>query len=357
MTNIEDVQFCDIDLSSITLNNAIEQENECVICSTPYNAQHVPLRLSCCNQLIGHTCFSKYALDRKRNYIKHNQTLQDFSVQCLFCKGAPEFSMHESVSEGSLLSTPSTQAQQSTDVEPVTPMYSEQSLSDANILCLKCYTAIEEHSVTKLCGCCGKVFHIECAESIQEELKNIKAYQVLRGFNCGNCTIDKHMLQESLVYVLDSDVSMKIPHLLACVPDCNYLVSVLVSHACGASYNKGNPWKSQDLIANYPEFKIFSMRILSLLSSEDIEHFKNDILRNLKNFRNVYVPSSTLNEFLSRDPSLNKEVLEFCYKVYLDACSIYSKTHIYGLKKIHDNIIDSIVGIQGYMVRLCILFY
>ena len=355
MTILEEstVSFSNLDISNVSLSY-VDQGNECIICSNPYDAQHTPLRLSCCNQLIGHKCFSKYVLDRKRNFLKHNQSLLDFSVVCLFCKGTPEFKIDTTVCEGSLLSTPSTIGHyQSSEIEAS----QEESFSCDRLFCLKCYAPIDDIDAAKTCLCCNKVFHSECAEAIQEELKNIKAYQVLRGFNCGNCTIDKHMLQESLVYVLETEVSMKTPHMLACVPDCNYLLSVLMSYTCGANYNKGNPWKAQELISKYPEMKTFSQRILSLLSKDDIDHFRNDILRNLKNLRNVFVPSSTLNEFLSRDPTLNKEVLELCYKIYVDACSIYSSTHVHGLKKIHDNIIDSIIGVQGYMVRCVFTLY
>ena len=62
------------------------------------------------------------------------------------------------------------------------------------------------------------MFHKECTESIQEELKNIHAYQVLRGFHCGSCSVEKHMLQESLMYSLSTSVDIKVPHLLACTP-------------------------------------------------------------------------------------------------------------------------------------------
>jgi len=352
------VQFSDIVLTDNAKSLTASKDNkECVICCSSYGFTHPPLRLSCCHQIIGHNCFSKYAIDRKRSYLKHNQTLSNFSVSCLFCNGCPEFSISTDVKEGSLLSTPSTINTTEDLITPTSQVFSEfQQTSDIenHIICLKCFIAIDNPDNSLYCGCCDKAFHKECSESIQEELKNIHAYQVLRGFHCGSCSIEKYMLQESLTYCLTSSVEMKVPHLLACVPHTNYLLSLLISYACGANYNRGNPWKSQDLVLKYSEFKTLSERLLSLLSHSDISHFRNDVQRNLRNFRNVFVPSSTMLEFLSRDPQLQKDVLQFCHKLYSDACAIYSSSHILHLQTIHDNIINAIDGIQGYVV--CFLF-
>ena len=352
-----DLEFISISHTPDKQSEDANSENQCVICSYPYDAQHMPLRLTCCNQVIGHKCFCIHVLDRKRNFVKHHQTVQGFVAQCPFCKGLPVFEMDNSLCEASLLSTPSTQAPSVIDTESLSlsHIFTEDGsisadVSSGHVICIKCNTAIDNMTDTKACGCCNRIVHRSCAECTEEELKSIKAYQALRGYNCGSCTIDKHMLQESFVYTLGTDVKMQTPHMLACMPDCNYLLSVLVSHACGCTYNKGNPWKSQVYIDTYAEFNALSTRIFLLLSVDDITHFRNDVLRNVKGLRNVFVPSSTLYEFLSRDPVIKKAVFEFCYKVHLDACSLYAKKDVHALQKIHDNIIDSIVGVQGYMV-------
>ena len=348
------VQFSDIVISNNTSKSLSPSKDnkECIICCSSYSFTHPPLRLSCCNQFIGHDCFSKYAIDRKRSFLKHNQTLSGFSVSCLFCNGCPEFSLSADVKEGSLLSTPSTinTGDGTSDVliTPSSQVFSEFQHSDNHnhIIC-ECYCPIDNTDQSISCGCCDKCFIrvIICSK-----------YEILclpspSWFSLWFLFCWLHMLKNRL-FISFCFCRYKSSSLMACTPHSNYLLSVLTSYACGATYNKGNPWKAQDLILKYPDFKTLSDRLISLLSHADISHLRNDVQRNLKNFRNVFVPSSTMLEFLSRDPQLQRDVCSFITRFIL-MLVLFTLLHTPFIFKKFMYIISFVDGIQ---VMWCVFF-